>query len=57
MSTREPATVVLGATGYLGGLAAAALLGEDLAKILATVQDGLKSAQHQEFVARLGTAQ
>jgi len=35
----------------------AALLGEDLAKILATVQDGLKSAQHQEFVARLGTAQ
>jgi Uma2 family endonuclease len=32
-----------------------ALLRGDLARVLAVVQDGLKSAEHQEFAARLGT--
>jgi Uma2 family endonuclease len=31
-----------------------ALLRGDLARVLAVVQDGLKSAEHQEFAARLG---
>jgi Uma2 family endonuclease len=33
-----------------------ALLSGDLARVLAVVQDGLKSAEHQEFVTRLGAA-
>ena len=38
MATREPATVVFGATGYLGTLAAATLLAEERCRLILPVR-------------------
>src|SRR5262249_38246930 len=40
MSTREPATVVFGATGYLGTLATAALLAEERCRLILPLRGG-----------------
>jgi nucleoside-diphosphate-sugar epimerase len=45
MSTREPATVLFGATGYLGSLAAATLLAEERCRLILPVRGQLSREQ------------
>jgi nucleoside-diphosphate-sugar epimerase len=45
MSTREPATVLLGATGYIGTLATATLLAEERCRLILPVRGGRSREQ------------